>query len=247
MKNLLPFLVLCSMLGACNSTPPENPASISCDSAALAPVIDGKAEDACWKEAKIRPIDQLWVGKLPHAMDYMGKYKLAWDKNHLYVLAEIYDDTVMDTHANGLEHFWDDDCLEVFIDENASGGIHQYNHSAFAYHIALDGKIVDTGEDSIAHYFSNHGKVAIKRNGKLTTWEVAFDLYADNYKENGTNTPVTLQGNKTIGFAIAYNDNDGSKERENMMGSLDVKPNPDKNRGWIDAGIFARLLLNPSN
>lgn len=243
MKNLLLLLSILTGIVSCKNEAPEDPAFINCEKASIPPLIDGSAEDACWKEAKVRPIDQLWVGKLPHAMDYMGKYRLSWDQQHLYVLAEIYDDTVMDTHANGLDHFWDDDCLEVFLDENASGGIHQFNHSAFAYHIALDGRIVDTGEDSVAHYFNDHGKVAITRNGKLTTWEIAFDLYPDTFKEKGPNTPVTLQSGKTIGFAIAYNDNDGSKERENMMGSLDVKPNPDKNRGWIDAGIFARLLL----
>jgi hypothetical protein len=242
MKNILAFFCI-SMLFACNNNIPEDPALISCDSTASAPVIDGKADELCWKSSKTRSIDQLWVGKLPHAMDYMGKFKLAWDKNHLYVLAEIYDDTLMDTHSNGLEHFWDDDCLEVFIDENASGGIHQYNHSAFAYHIALDGRIVDTGKDSVAHYFNDHAKVALSQNGKVTTWELAFDLYPDTFKESGSNIPVSLYSGKNIGFAIAYNDNDGSKERENMMGNLDVKPNPDKNRGWIDAGIFARMLL----
>ena len=42
--------------------------------------------------------------------------------------------------------YWDDDTLEVFIDEVASGGEHTYSHNAFGYHIALVGNAVDLGD-----------------------------------------------------------------------------------------------------
>ncbi|HNM25762.1 MAG TPA: sugar-binding protein, partial [Saprospiraceae bacterium] len=107
------------------------------------PVIDGKGDDAVWEMSEWLPLDQVWIGKDLSADDFNGRYKLAWDENNLYVLAEITDDTLIDIHPDGLDHYWDDDCLEIFIDEDASGGNHQYNYNAFAYHIALDGKVVD--------------------------------------------------------------------------------------------------------
>jgi len=43
-------------------------------------------------------------------------------------------------------------------------------------------------------------------------------------------------------FAIAYCDNDHSEERENFIGIVYVA-GPDKNRGWIDSGIFQTYVL----
>ena len=45
-----------------------------------------------------------------------------------------------------------------------------------------------------------------------------------------------------MGFSLAYCDNDHSPERENFMGSVRVD-GEDKNRSWIDAGIFGLLTL----
>ncbi len=242
-----PILLLTAgvlLLAACGSNPTnETTGSLTALQAKTPPKLDGIGDDECWKSAPSHLMDHLWVGKLPHAMDYMGKYRVCWDSQYLYVLADIYDDSLVDTHPDGLDRFWDDDCLEIFVDENASGGDHQFNNSAFAYHISLDGKIVDTGIDSTAHYLNDHGIVAIHQEGKVTTWEVALKLYPDTYKDSAENMPVTLASGKVIGFMIAYNDNDKSKERENMMGSVEIKPNPDKNRGWIDASVFEKLTL----
>ncbi|MGI9545734.1 MAG: sugar-binding protein, partial [Flavobacteriaceae bacterium] len=70
----------------------------------------------------------------------------------------------------------------------------------------------------------------------------SIKLYPDTYVDEGTNRPVILEENKKIGFALAYCDNDGSKERENFIGSVFV-PGEDKNQGWIDANIFGTLIL----
>ena len=244
MRSILLITAGVLLLAACGSNPTnKKEGALTALQTKTPPKLDGIADDECWKTAPSHLMDHLWIGKLPHAMDYMGKYRVCWDSQYLYVLADIYDDSLTDTHADGLDRFWDDDCLEIFIDENASGGDHQFNNSAFAYHISLDGKIVDTGIDSTAHYLNDHGMVAIHQEGKLTTWEVALKLYPDTYKDSAVNMPVTLASGKMIGFMIAYNDNDKSKERENMMGSVEIKPNPDKNRGWIDASVFEKLTL----
>jgi len=146
------------------------------------------------------------------------------------------------TSEDGLVNYWDDDCLEIFIDEDRSMGNHQYNHSAFAYHIGLDGKVADIGPDSLPHYYNDHIKSVKKSAGMKHIWELSMKIYDDSYVDGGTNSPVKLAKDKVMGFAIAYCDNDGSKEREHFIGSTVVEGD-DKNRGWIDAGIFEELRL----
>ena len=111
--------------------------------------IDGSTNDACWANAYWAPIDQLWVGTATsNPNNYSGRYKVSWDDSLVYIIMEITDDIFHDTHANPLQNYWDDDCIEIFIDEDKSGGNHQFNYNAFAYHIAIDNQTVDIGEKS---------------------------------------------------------------------------------------------------
>ncbi len=207
------------------------------------PRIDGSGDDPVWQNAAWLPLDQDWIGQKPDALDFSGRYKIAWDENNLYILAEITDDVLIDTHTDGLDHYWDDDCLEIFIDEDASGGNHQYSYNAFAYHIALDGKVVDIAPDSAFTYFNDHCTTRRVTNGTNSTWEVAVKVFDGNrFVTGGDNIPKSLRAGKIMGFALAYCDNDHSAERENFIGSIAVE-GEDKNRGWIDAGIFGKLEL----
>ncbi len=203
--------------------------------------IDGLVNEASWETVNWNPINQRWLGKEYSADDFSGRYKLLWDENFLYVLAEITDDKLIDTHPDGLVKYWDDDCLEIFIDSDNSKGIHQYTHNAFAYHIALDDKVTDIGTDSIPRYYDHIISKRITK-GNLSVWEAAIELYDDSYLDDQENTPLKLSANKKIGFAIAYCDNDASGERENFIGSTVVE-GEDKNRGWIDAGVFEEIVL----
>ena len=208
------------------------------------PILDGSGADDVWTLGDWQPIDQLWAGSQPSETDFSGQYKLAWDENNLYVLVEIIDDSLLDIHADGLKKYWDDDCLEVFIDEDGSGGNHQYNYNAFAYHIALDGRVVDIARDSSYQFFDEHCISRRITRDEVSTWELAIRLYDGmTYIDDGENVPKLLTSGKEIGFAIAYCDNDQSPEREHFMGSVPI-PGEDKNRAWIDAGLFGKLELH---
>lgn len=215
--------------------------------ATQAPVIDGVDNEKIWQKAAWHPINHLIVGSQPSKSDFDGRFRLLWNKDSLFLQAEITDDRLIDQHADPLYFYWDDDCLEVFIDSDASGGDHQYNHSAFAYHIALDNQAVDIGENQKPLLLNEHVSSVWKRqSNKPNTiiWEVAITLYDNDYKENATNAPLTLAAGRTIGFMLAYCDNDGSVNREHFVASNDVKPvNGDKNRGWIDASVFGSIRL----
>ncbi len=211
--------------------------------AMVPPVIDGIPGDSCWRNLPWYPLDQIWLGDSIDPQDFSGKYKLTWSEDYLYILAEITDDTLIDIHPDGLVKYWDDDCLEIFVDEDASGGNHQYSYNAFAYHIALDGKVVDIRPDSSFAYFNEHCTTRRVSKGNVSTWEVAVNIYGGKkYSGTGENIPKSLKAGKKMGFALAYCDNDHSAERENFIGSVRVE-GTDKNRGWIDAGIFGLLTL----
>ncbi len=93
---------------------------------ATAVVIDGSAEDPVWGKAEWRELKYRWLGPEYAPEDFQGRFKVAWDENKIYILAEIVDDILIDTYRDPLVQYWDDDCLEIFLDEDYSGGDHQY-------------------------------------------------------------------------------------------------------------------------
>lgn len=203
--------------------------------------IDGIANEPAWVSAQSYQLDQPWLGEPYSKEDFTGSFKLSWDESNLYLLAEIRDDSLINQYE-GLEQYWNDDILEVFIDEDASGGDHQYNYNAFAYHIDKNLDVIDIGTDSSAHLFNDHMEVKYSKNGDWYTWEAAIKIYADSFERGQENESVSLQSGKQMGFALAYCDNDTSAIRENFIGS-EVIEGEDKNRGWIDAGVFGLLEL----
>lgn len=210
--------------------------------AAKSPEIDGKSNDAAWGNAEWYPINQLWLGRPYDNNDFSGRFKLTWGDEGLYLLVEVIDDVLYDQYDDPLKLYWDDDCVEVFIDEDNSGGNHQYNHSAFAYHIALDGEVVDINPKEEFTLYSDHIRVERKTAKNKTVWEMMIKVFDNTFEDGKDNTPVTLKAGKKMGFALAYCDNDGSKERENFIGSVYV-PGEDKNQGWINADIFGTIIL----
>lgn len=206
------------------------------------PSIDGVADELIWSQVVWHPIDQLWLGKDYSKDDFQGRYKLIWTTDALYLLTEITDDQLIDINEDPLVAWWDDDCLEIFIDEDNSGGDHQYTHNAFAYHVALDGNVVDMSTSKEGKLYNSHIESKRETRGNTSIWEVKISLFNDSYKDEDENAPISLHANKNIGFAIAYCDNDSSAQRENFIGSIPVEED-DKNRGWIDADIFGTLIL----
>lgn len=217
-------------------------------------IINGIADDESWQIAKWHSLDKLILGTLPTAQDFSGQFKIMWDEKQLYLLVEITDDVLFDQHADPLYFYWDDDCLEIFIDEDGSGGNHQFNFNAFAYHIALDNQVVDMGTPTASSkdnfiLLNDHINSAWRRSTEhphKIYWEVAVKVYNDSYQHNSNTAqnPVELSLGKRLGFMLAYCDNDGSENRESFIGSTFIKAvNGDKNLGFITADVFDSLIL----
>ena len=210
------------------------------------PIIDGNGNEAIWTAANWKSIDQLWLGAAPSSSDFLGRYKVCWRGTKIYILAEITDNILYDGHSDPLVQWYDDDCIEIFIDEDQSKGNHQCTYNAFAYHIATNGNSVDLGTDCNPHLYNSHITSARTVIGTTYTWEIAMTIYGSSYTDAGPNTPINLSIGKISGFSLAYCDNDGSSFRESFMGS-EIMPSGHNNDNYITADYFGTLnLLGPN-
>jgi hypothetical protein len=230
---------------------------------AVVPTINGIGDDECWQNISWQSIDQIWVPDtaVVSSADYSGHYKIAWSdaNNLLYFLIEVNDNVFIDGYIRGATaDIYNFDITEVFIDEDASGGLHmndggqQNAENAFAYHIYAD----YPGEDSITtdpyvgdmattppNYDFHFPEFALRKTGNTATWEFSLIVYNDTYSPtNIDNARVQLQEGKVIGLSVAYCDNDNPDGmRDNMFGSV-WEPAP-KNRHWQNADYFGKVQL----
>jgi len=244
---VVPVLLAPAPVGAKGATHEPGRSQYRAPKAKRAPSVDGVADELIWQRASWHDIEHRWLGPEYSADDFQGRFKLTWTEDKVYILVEIVDDVLYDAHRDPLVQYWDDDCLEIFLDEDFSGGNHQFNHNAFAYHVSLDNQAIDIGTDERPHNYSHHVESRWQQQGGKIIWELAIDIYEDNYMDDSSdNEPVTLAAGKVMGLMLAYCDNDGSDIRENFIGSESVPSGP-KDRGWIDAGLFGVLTLVESN
>jgi hypothetical protein len=205
--------------------------------------IDGCSQDAIWSQVNWYEMNYLWMGNRVDSIDYHGRFKLAWDHQYVYILVEVIDEKLNPTLEDGVENYWKGDYVEVFIDEDQSGGNHQYNHQAFAYHVSTEGHAIDKNTLQETVFFDDHVNVVRSHDGNTYYWEMAIKLYDKQFDENSNhNIPVKISAQKMIGFSIAYGDNDGKHSRENFMGSKKTHGN-NNDEGYINSDVFGSILF----
>ncbi len=211
-------------------------------------IVDGVSDEACWAEANWYNLQYIWLpyGTTISASDFAGRVKFAWTANRLLVFAEITDNIFSDDHTNPTDQYWEDDCLEVFVDEDKSGGNHQNNYNAFAYHVSKFYDVVDLNLSGSPMLYNSHVETFIRSSGNTHYWEMAVKIFNDTYSESGSNTPVSLTADKEMGLTMAYCDNDETNGRENFIGLHNVS-SADQNRAWQNADVFATLILKASS
>jgi len=242
------------------------------------PVIDGDGSDAAWEKAKWQDIKYAWMfqspmslptgaavnskGAIPKTADFSGRFKVVWTADRLYILAEIIDDIKYCPSANPNQSPEKNDCLELFIDENASGGTRTSDggNNFFTYHLNFDGtNVADwTGQNVLRN---SHLKYKINETAApLYIWEIEMKVFNSSYPLNNTpavdpaNTLVTLTEGKKIGFAAAYCDNDNNAhsnssaqigDRDHFIGSMFVKGSTDNERNvaYQNSDQYAKMYL----
>ena len=220
----------------------------------VAPIIDGNGDESLWQQGQWYNIDNVLIGGALDDADFAARYTLRWNRDALYILVEITDDILNDSHADPLDNYWNDDCLEIFIDADKSGGDHFNNYNAFAYHVALDNQVVDIGPDengnAVPSLYNQHLTSRWTRQSTppyVVHWEIALKVFNDSYmhRQHEKQVPLVLTKNMQLGFMLAYCDAD-SGDREHMISSHDIKPvKGDKNLGYKDASVFDTLRLLP--
>ena len=242
-----------------------------------APIIDGEENDICWQGVEWQPIDQIWMpyGGEMSREDFSGQYKVVWseENNVLCFLVKTTDDVFVDGYkydrdpARG-DFYYNYDLLEVFVDENRSGGAHVFDdentnaENAFAYHINVyspaDGKSTtefvacdiagkNWGDHIIANYANHFTQFVMKKNGNEYIWEFCLGVYNDSYKEEEPEKyRVKLTDKKEIGLSLAYCDNDdvdeNPKVRDNFIGSVYVDEKS-FNDHWQNSSGFRKAIL----
>jgi hypothetical protein len=238
---------------------------------AAVPVIDGRGDDACWQNVPWQPIMQEWIpyGGTVDSAIYWGHYKVIWSSttNLLYFLMEVYDIVIVDGFIAGVTaDIYNYDISEVFIDENASGGLHMYDsppqnaENAFAYHMyaacPAEGEATTSvhaddmaGSDGHrANYSSHFPGFALRKTGNIYTREFSLIVYNDTYTEaNKDAARSQLAEEKLMGLSVAYCDNNDPDEspivRDYMFGSV-WEPSPG-NLHWQNANYFGHIKLAP--
>lgn len=251
MKPIFCFLILNLLLCISTRLWAQQPTdTIYAQLAETAVVVDGKDNDECWAKAEWHPINNAWIpyGQQPAISDFSGQFKLSWDSLYLYVFVEIVDDSLSDDHPNPADMYWEDDCLEIFIDEDYSKGNHERNNNAFAYHMSIFYDAVDIGANGeIVNYKNNLSIVMDTIAPNTYNWEIAVKVYDATFKMNNPEASrVYLRHNKLMGLSLAYCDNDETTGREHFMGS-NYLSRAVANNNWINADNFGTLLLVDPN
>lgn len=242
MKHAITLCLIACLLSCIQAVKKEDHHLIEVSRAVTSPSLDGKPTESCWNKNPWHPLDQNWLGTAFSHEDFNGRFKISWDESALYLLVEITDDSLYDWHQDPLNRWWDDDSIEIFVDEDNSGGLHQFSYNAFGYNVALDGHVVDLGPDREPRLYDEHLNSVRRTEGKKSVWEMAVNVFPDSYSAARPIAPIALNAGKKIGFALAYCDNDGSAERENFIGSVFIH-GADKNQAWINADVFGTLIL----
>ncbi|HEY7774421.1 MAG TPA: sugar-binding protein [Marinagarivorans sp.] len=233
-----PELTIEHDLPGCDLTPPSGDNHNVAKRATVAPVIDGEVDEV-WEIAEWVLLDKAWTGfegltEPSSEEDFSGRYKALWDEDYLYLLFEITDDIKSVTGA-----YYQQDTVELFIDEDRSGGDHLYNNNAFAYHISIEKNVEDLGDVE--------GHITVEINETLAphyTWEIRVAIYGNYGNGAGSMEEARrkLYAGKIMGFTPSYIDNDGNGGREHFMSAVFTEGHND-NQGYINADSFGSLML----
>lgn len=233
-KNLFFIILLILTFSAffADSQVPQNDTLFIPESKQI-PLIDGLYNDESWLAVEWKPIGQIWMPynnlasnlgqeaglKLwEGADDFTGKFKVLWssETNLLYFVVEITDDVfsggyVYNENPNSGGGYPNYDIVEVFIDENRSGGLHVFDgtgsvanqwgtnaENAFSYHLAIDKPEPDKAQTQfnaldiagtnwgypnhkVANYAAHFPGFAVTIDGNKYIWEFSLKVFNDKY------------------------------------------------------------------
>ncbi|MEN8228917.1 MAG: sugar-binding protein [Bacteroidota bacterium] len=244
---------------------------ISALEAVSTPVIDADPSDQCWTDARWYYMDETWIkwGEEIDSADFYARFKVSWSEseNLIYYFIEVTDDFFVDGYLFPEENYPDFDIVEIFIDENRSGGLHVFDdnaqwgdnaENAFSYHLAMnapaEGESVSdffacdiAGTNwpaTIMDYADHFPEMNMRKVGNRYLYELSMKVFDDTYDDiDPEASRVVLVEGKEMGLSLAYCDNDiPGTERDNFFGSVWV-PEEAYNDHWKSADGFGSVRL----
>jgi len=243
--------------------------SIFAQHCTVLPVIDGDGADGAWNEASWVNMSYTWI---PYSFtqtiapeDFTGRFKVLWNKSThlLYFLAEITDEKFVNgyVYTNNDGSYPSYDVLELFLDEDRPGSLHECNNNAFAYHITsgntdTEFDVLDIFDPNNSHYVGGSVFVNYKthfpefKRTKVDTkytWEFSVMVLKSDYtpSDDPELFKAELSKGKNMGLTMNYCDNDNSAVnpvRDNFFSSKFVNPS-DNNSAWVYSNNFGSLVL----
>lgn len=96
----------------------ELPPNYVCGRAEIAPVIDGRGDDAVWQQVReLSPLRDIEGADIPHEC----RIKMAWDDAYLYIFADMQEQHLWATLTEHDSVIYRDPDFEVFIDPDGDG------------------------------------------------------------------------------------------------------------------------------
>lgn len=175
-------------------------------------VIDGKI-DAIWKNVKA---EKLTVKSAKTKTS--ATVKTLWDKNYIYVLAEVKDACLNKDNANA----WEQDSLEIFLDEN-NGKTDSYEADDCQYRINYKNEL------------SFNGTNCNSKNIKSATKKTKTGYIVEARIKRNT---VKGKAKQLVGIDFQINDADASGARVATINWYDAS-----GMGWSSPSVFGTARL----
>ena len=192
--------------------------------------IDGKDND--WKNIpKISltnwTINKINKEKINYKGDFNGFFKVAWDKDYIYLMVHIKDDVFTHKAVKRTDQRWNNDSLQVFIDSKCDARSRKqrgYDKNDYDYAIFPN----EDGKSSICFRYRSPdiqltlGPDAPKDMTIAKNIPSSFQRTYDGYIYETAFPakyllPVNLERNYALGFCLFVNDRDNGKRTKQAL------------------------------
>ncbi len=196
-------------------------AGITIKQTAVGPVIDGVA-DEIWSVADRIKLTNVLESPLSSPNDLSADYRIMWDKDNLYLFADVTDDVL----KNDADEEWENDAVEVFIDADNSK-TSSYGQNDYQYVFVWDKTSPRIRE--VKHERTDDIQFAFATTNTGYRAEMKFP-----WSTLGTKPHV---GSK-IGLDVHVADNDKGGKRDRKLTWHDKQDN-----AWQNPQVFANAEL----
>ena len=176
------------------------PASVR--EASRPPKIDGVPEDL-WSNARAYKMGNVIYSPVSSDADFSASYKTLWDAKNLYVLIDVTDDSLKNDSDSEL--WYQDDCVEVFIDADNSKS-DSYGDNDYQFHFDWD---------------KSSPTMAETQHGSTGNVEFAIVTAASGYRAEIKFPWATLgvkpSAGTRIGLDVHANDDDDGGDRDSKL------------------------------